>query len=49
MRTTSLEERVLICALADAGHSDREIAHQLGWKIGVAANGDVGGKRGWPV
>lgn len=35
MRTTSLEERVLICALADAGHSDREIAHQLGWKIGV--------------
>ena len=33
MRTTSLEERVMICLLAEAGHSDPEIAQQLGWKV----------------
>jgi transposase len=30
-RTTTLEERVLICELSKAGHTDREIAGQMGW------------------
>ena len=35
MRTTSLEERVTIRALAEAGHSDADIARRLGWKTGT--------------
>jgi transposase len=33
MRTTTLQERVSIGALAQAGHSDAEIAERLGWSI----------------
>ncbi len=33
MRTTTLEERMMILNLAQAGHSDREIAQRLGWKL----------------
>lgn len=33
MRTTNLEERVTILTLAEAGHSDRDIAERLGWKL----------------
>lgn len=46
MRTTSLEERVLICTLADAGYSDREIARQLGWKVGVVRKWRRRGRKG---
>ena len=30
-RTTTIEERVLICELSEVGHTDREIAEQMGW------------------
>jgi len=30
-RVTTVEERVIICELAKAGHTDREIATQVGW------------------
>jgi transposase len=33
MRTTTLEERMMILNLAQTGHSDREIAQRLGWKL----------------
>lgn len=32
-RVTTLEERILFCELAGAGHTDREIAEQTGWSI----------------
>lgn len=34
-KTTTLEDRVLISALARAGHTDREIAEQVGWSRSV--------------
>jgi len=33
MQATSLEERVTILTLANAGHSDRDIAQRTGWKL----------------
>ena len=33
MQITSLEERVMICLLAEAGHGDADIAQRLGWKV----------------
>jgi len=33
MKTTSLEDRMTILTLAEAGHSDRDIAQRLGWKL----------------
>ena len=30
-RTTTIEERVLICELSEVGFTDREIAEQMGW------------------
>lgn len=32
-KQTTLEERVLICELADAGYSDSEIGETLGWSV----------------
>ncbi|MBN1922906.1 MAG: helix-turn-helix domain-containing protein [Anaerolineae bacterium] len=49
MRTTNLEERAQIYALADAGHSDREIAPRLGWKMSVIRKWRPGGKRTCPT
>lgn len=33
MRMTTLEDRVTILTLANAGHSDRDIAQRVGWKL----------------
>jgi len=33
MRTTSLEDRITILALADAGHTDADIAHRVGCSV----------------
>ena len=33
MRTTSLEDRMTIVALAKAGHTDADIAARSGWSI----------------
>lgn len=36
MRTTTLEDRVTILTLAEAGHSDRDIAQRVGYSLGTA-------------
>ena len=46
MRATSLEERVMICGLAEAGHSSADIARQLGWKTGTIRKWRRRGKEG---
>jgi hypothetical protein len=48
MRTTSLEERVMIRALAEAGHRDTDIAQQLGWKVGTVRKWRRRGQKGLP-
>jgi len=46
MRATSLEERVMIRALAEAGHSSADIARRLGWKTGTIRKWRRRGKNG---
>lgn len=46
MRTTSLEERVMIRTLAEAGHSDADIAERLGWKTGTIRKWRRRGQKG---
>jgi hypothetical protein len=46
MRTTSLEERVMICTLAQAGSSDAAIAQKMGWALGTVRKWRHRGKRG---
>ena len=36
MRTTTLEDRVAILTLAEAGHSDRDIAQRTGYSLETA-------------
>jgi len=46
MRTTTLEERVTILTLAIAGHSDRDIAQRIGWKLSTVRKWRRRGQRG---
>lgn len=48
MRMTSLEERVMINALAKAGYGDTEIAQQLGWKVATVRKWRRRGRTGLP-
>lgn len=46
MRATSLEERVMMRALAETGQSDADIARRLGWKTGTIRKWRRRGKEG---
>jgi hypothetical protein len=46
MHTTGLEERVLICALAEAGYCDTAIAQRLGWKVSTVRKWRRRGQQG---